>query len=81
MGSDIDLPMLSKIERGTRLPTADQLRKLSKYYKISEDYLKVKYTAEKILKDYGVNETTYEAIQLVNEELATYGIKAKKKKS
>ncbi len=71
-GADIDSPMLSKIERGERLPTVDQLKRLAKYYEVSEVNLKVMYTAEKILKEYGVNETTLEAIQLVNEHLCSY---------
>lgn len=78
-GTDIDSPLLSKIERGERLPTLDQLKRLSKFYKISEAGLKVKHTAEKILKEFGVNDTTYDAIQLVNEQLTTYAKKSKEK--
>ena len=74
---DIDSPMLSKIERGERLPTNEQLKRLAKFYKISEDSLKIKHTAEKILKEYGANETTYDAIQLVNEQLSIYARKEK----
>jgi len=78
-GTDIDSPMLSKIERGERLPTSEQLKRLAKFYKVSETSLKVKYTAEKILKEYGANETTYDAIQLVNEHLTPYAKKSKDK--
>ena len=78
-GTDIDSPMLSKIERGERLPTIEQLKRLAKFYKESEENLKVKHTAEKILKEYGVNETTYDAIQLLNEQLTTFTKKSKKK--
>jgi len=78
-GTDIDSPMLSKIERGERLPTSEQLKRLAKFYKVSEAYLKVKHTAEKILKQYGANKTTYDAIQLVNEQLTPYAKKSKNK--
>ncbi len=78
-GTDIDSPMLSKIERGERLPTSEQLKRLAKFYKVSEASLKVKHTAEKILKEYGVNKTTYDAIQLVNEQLTIYAKKSKEK--
>ena len=78
-GTDIDSPLLSKIERGERLPTLDQLKRLSKFYKVSEASLKVKHTAEKILKEYGVNDTTYDAIQLVNEQLTPYAKKSREK--
>lgn len=79
-GTDIDSPMLSKIERGERLPTSEQLKRLAKFYKVSDASLKAKHTAEKILKEYGVNETTYDAIQLVNERLTPYAKRAKVKK-
>lgn len=78
-GTDIDSPLLSKIERGERLPTNEQLKRLAKFYKLSELTLRVKHTAEKILKEYGANETTYEAIQLVNEQLISYAKKSKGK--
>lgn len=69
---DIDSPMLSKIERGDRLPTLEQIKKLSKYFKIEESDLKVMVTAERIIKDYGVNDTTYNAIRMVKEQIAPY---------
>ncbi len=71
-GSDIDSPLLSKLERGERLPTDEQIKKLAKYYKVAEADLKVKATAERIIKEYGVNDTTYEAINLVIEQITPY---------
>lgn len=74
-GTDIDSPLLSKIERGERLPTSDQLKRLSRFYKVAEASLKAKLAAEKIVKDYGLNDTTYDAIRLVEEQLVEYGKK------
>jgi len=71
-GTDIDSPLLSKLERGERLPTAEQIKKLAKYYKVSEADLKVKATAERIIKEYGVNDTTYDAVNLVMEQITPY---------
>lgn len=71
-GSDIDSPLLSKIERGERLPTASQIKRLSRYFKIRESDLMVMATAERIIKDYGVNHTTFEAINLVMEHITPY---------
>ncbi|MFD1257872.1 helix-turn-helix domain-containing protein [Mucilaginibacter terrae] len=71
-GTDIDSPLLSKIERGDRLPTNEQIVRIAKYYNVAEGDLKAQQTAEKILKEYGVNETTFQAIQLVSEELKAY---------
>jgi hypothetical protein len=39
----------------------------------------VKHTAEKILKEYGANEITYDAIQLVKQQLTSYAKKSKEK--
>jgi len=71
-GTDIDSPLLSKLERGERLPTAEQIKMLAKYYKVSEADLKVKATAERIIKEYGVNDTTYDAVNLVMEQITPY---------
>lgn len=70
MKVDIDSPMLSKIERGHRLPTKDQIKKISAYFKTSETALTTMLTAEKILKEFGVNQVTYEAVKNVEKELA-----------
>lgn len=72
VGADIDSPLLSKLERGERLPTDEQIKKLAKYYKVVETNLKVKATAERIIKEYGVNDTTYEAVNLVMEQIIPY---------
>lgn|SRR5690554_4368624 len=72
VGTDIDSPLLSKLERGERLPTDEQIKKLAKYYKVPETDLKVKATAERIIKEYGVNDTTYEAVNLVMEQITPY---------
>jgi HTH-type transcriptional regulator, competence development regulator len=76
---DIDSPMLSKVERGERLPTIEQLQRLCKFFKVAEADLKVMYTAEKIIKEYGVNDTTYDAVRLVEEQITPYITKRKAK--
>lgn len=78
-GTDIDSPMLSKIERGERMPTLEQLKRLCKYFKVAEADLKVMHTAEKIIKEYGVNETTYEAVRMVEEQITPFLKKIKTK--
>lgn len=80
-GTDIDSPMLSKIERGDRMPTLEQIKKLAKYFKVAETDLKIMHTAEKIIKEYGANETTYEAVRMVEEQIAPYLKKAKPNES
>jgi transcriptional regulator with XRE-family HTH domain len=71
-GTNIDSPLISKLERGERLPTSEQIKKLSKHFKVSETELKVMATAEKIIKEYGANQVTLEAISIVQEEIVKY---------
>lgn len=73
--TDIDTPLLSKIERGERLPTKEQINKLSKFYGVDKSLLETKCTAERILKDYGANKITYDAVVMVQETLHKYSVK------
>lgn len=70
--TNIDSPLLSKLERGARLPTSEQIKRLAKYYKVPEADLRVKVTAERIIKEYGINVSTYEAANLVMEQIMPY---------
>jgi transcriptional regulator with XRE-family HTH domain len=69
--------MLSKIERGERLPTSEQIKRIAKHFKVPENILRSKLTAEKILREYGANEVTLDAISIVKEEIVKY-VKLKK---
>ena len=70
--SGINLTILSKIERGERLPTLEQLSSLAKYYKHNEIELKTLLIAEKIIKDYGISSDTQKAISLVEKQIVKY---------
>ena len=70
--ADIDSPLLSKIETGERLPTDEQVKKLAVHYTIPESELLVMATAEKIIKEYGINVVTYHAVNLVMEHITPY---------
>lgn len=70
--TDIDMTMLSKLERGERLPTLEQTKRIASYYNIDENKLIAQLTAERIIKDYGMNENTLNAISLVKEQLLPY---------
>ena len=72
VGTDIDATIISKIERGGRIPTNEQLNKIANFFEIPIELLKQKTIAEKIIKEYGINETTFNAIQLVNEQFVEY---------
>lgn len=70
--TDIDMTMLSKIERGERLPTIEQVKRIATFFQLNENELLTKLTAEKIVKDYGFNEITLNAVQLVEEQITNY---------
>jgi transcriptional regulator with XRE-family HTH domain len=72
VGTNIDATLLSKIERSSRFATDEQLRKLAQFFDISLESLQSKAIAEKIIKEYGLNETTVNALHLVQEEFETY---------
>jgi HTH-type transcriptional regulator, competence development regulator len=79
MGTDIDVTLLSKFERSVRFPTNEQLERISKYLQISELELKAIVISNKIVKEYGINDTTHQAIQMVSEQLAPYFLNPKKR--
>ena len=72
MGTNIDMTLLSKIERGERLPTNDQTQRLAMYFDLDKKQLAVEATAGKILTEYGYNEITYAAVMHVQEKMKTY---------
>jgi transcriptional regulator with XRE-family HTH domain len=72
VGTNIDATLLSKIERGSRFATDEQLSKLAQFFDIPLENLQSKAIAEKIIKEYGLNETTVNALSLVQEEFETY---------
>ncbi len=81
MGTDIDVTLLSKFERNVRFPTDQQLERISKYLQISDVELKAIVISNRIVKEYGINDTTHKAIQLVGEQLALYSLKPRKRMS
>lgn len=70
--NQIDLTLLSKIERGERLPTREQIERLASYYGHNETQLKILLTSEKIIKEYGISEETHMAIGIVEEQIKKY---------
>ena len=69
----IDSTLLSKIERGDRLPTDAQLTSLAAYFKVPVDGLVAQVIAERIIADYGETSATLQAIKIVKERLSGYG--------
>jgi transcriptional regulator with XRE-family HTH domain len=72
MGTNIDMTLLSKFERGERLPTNDQIQRLARHFDLDEKQLAVEATAGKILTEYGYNEITYGAVMYIQEKMVEY---------
>jgi transcriptional regulator with XRE-family HTH domain len=72
MGTNIDMTLLSKFERGERLPTNEQIGRIAGYFDIDQKQLAVEATAGKILTEYGYNDVTLGAAMFVQEEMQKY---------
>ena len=76
---DIDQAILSKIERGQRKPTREQVVKLAKYFKVKENDLLVAWLSDKLVYEVEDEEMALKALQ-VAEERVKYITKNKGKK-
>jgi transcriptional regulator with XRE-family HTH domain len=72
MGTNVDMTLLSKFERGERLPTGEQIERIAGYFGLDKKQLAVEATAGKILTEYGYNDITYGAAMFVQEEMKRY---------
>jgi len=68
----IDSTLLSKLERGDRLPTDAQVANLAAYFGVPVDELVAQVIAERIVADYGDKSATLRAIKIVKERLSDY---------
>ncbi len=69
---EMDSTLLSKIERGERFPTNEQLVKFARYFKMSLDDLAAQVIADKIVSEYGNHPRTLQAIKIVKERVSPY---------
>ncbi len=70
---DIDTAILSKIERGERKATRDQIAKLAEILDINKESLIVQYLSEKILYEIQGEDLGIQALK-VAEKTIQYGI-------
>lgn len=76
---DIDQAILSKIERGQRKPTREQVVKLAAYFKVKENDLLVTWLSDKLVYEVEDEDMALKALQ-VAEERVKYITKNKSKK-
>jgi HTH-type transcriptional regulator, competence development regulator len=75
---DIDQAILSKIERGQRKASRDQVVKLAGYFKVKENDLLVAWLSDKLVYELEDEAVALKALQ-VAEEKVVYIIKEKRK--
>lgn len=76
---DIDQAILSKIERGQRKPTREQVVKLAEYFKVRENDLLIAWLSDKLVYEVEDEDIALKALQ-VAEEKVKYITKNKRQK-
>ena len=66
---DIDVAILSKLERGERKFSKDLVLKLAKLYKTNSDKLVIDFLSEKVLYDLEEEEFGLEALKVAEKQL------------
>ena len=74
---DIDQAILSKIERGHRKPTREQVLKLAEYFKVKRDVLLVEWLSDKVVYELEDEDLALKAMRVAEEKIK-YNIKDKK---
>jgi transcriptional regulator with XRE-family HTH domain len=66
---DIDQAILSRIERGQRKPTREQVVKLAKYFKVNEKDLLVAWLSDKLVYEVADEQVALKALQVAEEKI------------
>lgn len=66
---DIDVAILSKMERGERKLTKEVVQKLAKIYKHDTEELMVLYLSEKVLYEIGEEDLAIKALHVAEEQI------------
>ncbi len=76
---DIDQAILSKVERGQRKPTREQVVKLAAYFKVKKNDLLVAWLTDKLVFEVEDEDMALKALQ-VAEEKVRYNVSKKRKR-
>ncbi|MEP7198116.1 MAG: helix-turn-helix transcriptional regulator [Saprospiraceae bacterium] len=66
---DIDQAILSKIERGQRKPTREQVLKLADYFKVKQNDLLVAWLSDKLVYELEDETEALRALQVAEEKI------------
>ena len=65
----IDLALLSKIERGERMPTKEQVIRLAKFFKKDDTFLLIAFLSDKLVYEVQGEELASKAIQVAGRKI------------
>jgi transcriptional regulator with XRE-family HTH domain len=66
---DIDQAILSRIERGQRKATREQVIKLAEYFKVEEDNLLVEWLSDKVVYEVLYEDVALQALRVAEEKV------------
>jgi len=75
---DIDQAILSRIERGQRKATREQVVKLAEYFKVKENDLLVAWLSDKLVYEAADEQIALKALQVAEEKIKYQKTKRKK---
>ncbi|MGX1024342.1 helix-turn-helix domain-containing protein [Psychroflexus sp. MBR-150] len=73
---DIDQSLISKFEKNDRKPTMNQIKRLAKFYELSESELLINWYSEKIADDLKYTDLTTEILKVAEEKIKYYKTQA-----
>ena len=73
---EIDQALLSKIERGERMPTKEQVIRLAKFYKVDENDFLIAFFSDKLVYEVLDEKVALKAMQVAEKKI-NYMIKNK----
>lgn len=66
---DIDQAILSKVERGQRIATREQVVKLAAYFKVKENDLLIAWLSDKLVYEVAEEKIALKALQVAEEKI------------
>lgn len=73
---EMDQALLSKIERGERFPTKEQVIRLAKFYKVNVNELLIAFLSDKLVYELQDEEMGLKAMQVAEKKI-NYNLKLK----
>jgi HTH-type transcriptional regulator, competence development regulator len=67
---EMDQALLSKIERGERMPTKDQIVRLAKFYKVDLDETLITFFSDKLVYEVQDEDVALKAIQVAEKKIS-----------